>query len=268
MMPLPDKEYKRQLRQIETEGWGPEAQQRLKNSRVLIVGLGAVGLAAVQLLSASGIGFLALADQSLLKEEDLSSQCLLQMQDLGKPKAKAACSRLWAAHPFSRHFPLCYQIQPKNLPKLLENISMVLDASGSEATHRLVGDACLMAGIPWILAESRASSFSVAWCPGVEDPLNRYPYEAFRDQFQAPLHGTGLWTAAGVMAGLEAAALLLDCAGSGTAPGALHRYRDLRSGTLRTDPLQGPAFDPDTQRQRGLLSAEQYGLEPVAPLED
>lgn len=268
MMPLPDNEYKRQLRQIETEGWGLQAQERLKNARVLIVGLGAVGLAAAQLLSASGIGFLALADQSLLKEEDLSSQSLLQMQDLGKPKAKAACSRLWAAHPFSRHFPLCYQVQPQNLPKLLENMYMVLDASGSEATHRLVADACLLAGIPWILAESKASSFSVALCPGVEEPQNRYPYEAFREQFQAPLLGSGLWTAAAVMAGLEAGAILLDCVGSGTVPGALHRYRDLRSPILRTDPLNGPAFDPETLRQRGMLSAEQYGLQPVAPLED
>lgn len=267
-MPLPDKEYQRQLRQIETQGWGLEAQQGLKEARVLVIGLGAIGLAASQLLSASGVGFLALCDQAVLQERDLSSQSLLQMQDLGKAKAKAACSRLWSAHPFTRHFPLCYQVQPGNLPKLLETVSLVVDTSCNDATHSLVADACLMAGKPWVMAEARGSSFSVAWFPAAEDPGARYQFEDVREAIQAPLTGTGLWTAAAVQAGLEAATLVLRYAGTGPLAGAWLVHRNLWTGSLESGPLQGPYRSPDDLKGLQLLSAEAYGLNLVDPLED
>ena len=55
-------EITRYVRHLTLEGWGREAQELVKSSRVLIVGAGGLGSTAALHLMAAGVGALRLVD--------------------------------------------------------------------------------------------------------------------------------------------------------------------------------------------------------------
>ena len=54
------------------EGWGREAQERLKSSQVFIAGAGGLALATALYLLAGGIGAVRLVDESRVTLADLN----------------------------------------------------------------------------------------------------------------------------------------------------------------------------------------------------
>lgn len=77
-------------------GW--ECQLRLKQARVLLLGLGGTGSTAAWALAASGIGRLHCVDDDRVELSNLSRQLLYGEHDVGRPKVAAALSRLRAVN--------------------------------------------------------------------------------------------------------------------------------------------------------------------------
>ncbi|MDR2227483.1 MAG: ThiF family adenylyltransferase, partial [Providencia sp.] len=73
---LSDQEFMRYSRQLLLEDVSPEGQQKLKNSKVLIVGLGGLGSPASLYLASAGVGELWLADHDDLHVSNLQRQVL------------------------------------------------------------------------------------------------------------------------------------------------------------------------------------------------
>ncbi|MEU7790433.1 ThiF family adenylyltransferase [Amycolatopsis sp. NPDC049159] len=73
-----------------------EIQEKLKSARVVVVGVGGVGGAAVLDLAQSGVGRLHLADADLVELSNLNRQQLYVERDIGRPKVEAAVERLRA----------------------------------------------------------------------------------------------------------------------------------------------------------------------------
>ena len=74
--------------------WGPEKQQVLARSSLLVAGVGGVGSMAAELLVRCGIGKLVLVDNKVVDLPDLSRQALYNLDDLGQAKVQAAARRL------------------------------------------------------------------------------------------------------------------------------------------------------------------------------
>jgi len=86
--------------QIALEGWGREAQERVKSSKVLLAG--ATGLAAevaLHLLT-TGVGALRVVDHSRISLADLNDNVLFRERDLGKSKVAVTERRLREINPF------------------------------------------------------------------------------------------------------------------------------------------------------------------------
>src|SRR5438309_11528830 len=83
-------------RQILFAGIGPEGQQRLLASRTAIVGCGAIGAAASNLLVRAGVGYLRIIDRDFVEPSNLQRQTLFDESDAlhALPKAVAAERRL------------------------------------------------------------------------------------------------------------------------------------------------------------------------------
>src|SRR6201986_216949 len=71
-----------------------DAQARLREARVTILGVGGTGGIAAMALAASGIGRLHCVDPDEVELSNLSRQVIYTEDDLGKPKAEAAVARL------------------------------------------------------------------------------------------------------------------------------------------------------------------------------
>src|SRR5437773_3201217 len=83
-------------RQMLFAGIGPEGQQRLLASRAAIVGCGAIGAAAANLLVRAGVGYLRIIDRDFVEPANLQRQTLFDESDALNvlPKAVAAERKL------------------------------------------------------------------------------------------------------------------------------------------------------------------------------
>lgn len=81
-------------KQIMMPKLGVEHQQRLLNSRVMIVGAGGLGCSVAQTLAGSGVGHLLIIDDDKVELSNLPRQFLFGEEDIGKNKAEILCKRL------------------------------------------------------------------------------------------------------------------------------------------------------------------------------
>lgn len=93
-------ERTRYHRHIIIEGFGTEAQEKLKKSRVLVVGAGGLGSPLLLYLAAAGIGHIGIVDCDVVEDSNLQRQVLYTTEDIGHPKAEIARQRLAALNPY------------------------------------------------------------------------------------------------------------------------------------------------------------------------
>src|SRR5690606_3563845 len=96
---LSKEELARYSRHIAIDGFGLEAQQKLKAARVLVVGAGGLGSPALLYLAAAGVGTIGLVEFDRVDDTNLQRQVLYSVDDVGRSKAHAARERLLALNP-------------------------------------------------------------------------------------------------------------------------------------------------------------------------
>ncbi|MBL6721307.1 MAG: ThiF family adenylyltransferase [Planctomycetes bacterium] len=131
---------------------GQEGQQRLAESRVLLVGVGALGGVLAQALTRAGVGQLVLADRDLVEETNLPRQVLFEDRHAreGTPKVEAAretLTRIGGPTSLEVH---AVHVDAANLPDLAAGCDLVLDGTDNLATRYLINDHCVATGTPWI----------------------------------------------------------------------------------------------------------------------
>ena len=75
---------------------GEEGQRKLKQAKVLIVGVGGLGSPIALYLAGAGVGCIGLVDDDVVSISNLQRQVLYSEKELGKPKAICAAERLSA----------------------------------------------------------------------------------------------------------------------------------------------------------------------------
>lgn len=144
-------EYKdRYIRQTTLPGFGPEAQKKLRDSKVLVVGLGGLGVPVIQYLTSMGVGCLGLADGDTVQVHNLQRQPLYHESDLGR--SKVDCAGEFIARQNSqvraRFHPVF--LNKDNAMELIREYDLVVDASDNFGTRYLVNDACTILKKPFI----------------------------------------------------------------------------------------------------------------------
>ncbi len=131
---------------------GQQGQQRILQSRVAVLGCGALGTVAADILARAGVGFLRLIDRDVVEWTNLQRQSLFQEADAqaGRAKAEVACERLALANSSIQYEPLVADVTLDNIAALLEGIDLVVDASDNFAVRFLLNDYSLRHRLPWI----------------------------------------------------------------------------------------------------------------------
>jgi molybdopterin/thiamine biosynthesis adenylyltransferase len=135
------------IRQEMVEGW---SQEQLANSRVLVVGAGALGNEALKNLAMLGIGTVGVIDCDRVEESNLSRCGLFGVQDIGRPKALAAADRLQALSPGTRAVPFVSNLQHGIGAGLLEEFDLVLGCVDNVAARWRLNRLSRRAGVRWI----------------------------------------------------------------------------------------------------------------------
>ena len=176
-------EVTRYERQITLDGWGREAQERLKSSQVLIAGAGGLASATALYLMAGGIGAIRLVDDSRVSLADLNHQVLFRERDLGKPKAAIAERRLKEINPFVTVESQVKVLSQHNVLRLAANCHVLIDASNDAGAGSLLNLAAAKLHIPLVQAWvwEMTGLLTTFWpgrgpclaCASLETPSNR-----------------------------------------------------------------------------------------------
>lgn len=150
MNKLSHQEIKRYSRQLVLKDFGPEAQLKLKQARVLVVGAGGLGCPALLYLTAAGVGTIGVVDFDTVQESNLQRQVLFTTDDIEKNKAKAAISRLSQLNPFTAFNLHQVKLESSNAMQIIVEYDVVVDGSDNFSTRYLVNDACVLANKPLI----------------------------------------------------------------------------------------------------------------------
>jgi adenylyltransferase/sulfurtransferase len=140
----------RYSRQVLLPFVGAEGQEKVSKARVAIVGLGALGCVASDLLVRAGIGFLRLVDRDLVELNNLQRQTLYTEEDVGTPKAVAARRRLRSTNPEVDVEAHVKDVNYRTVMPLLQGVDLVVDGTDNIETRYVLNEACIKSRIPLI----------------------------------------------------------------------------------------------------------------------
>ena len=142
---LNDEELLRYSRQLLLKQVDVAGQLRLKNSKVLIVGLGGLGSPVALYLAAAGVGGLYLADFDTLDLSNLQRQIVHDTQALGALKVQSAQMRLQALNPHIAVHTISEKLSADNLPTVLQSVDLVMDCTDNFSIRSQLNAACFAA---------------------------------------------------------------------------------------------------------------------------
>jgi len=131
-------------RQLWMKQVGPQGQERLGRTSVLVVGAGGLGSPILLCLAAAGVGTIGVVDGDSVSLSNLNRQVLYSTGDIGQPKALIAKERLVALNPEIRVEAYPSRLDPDNAYALFSAYDMVVDASDNYGTRYLVSDAAVL----------------------------------------------------------------------------------------------------------------------------
>jgi len=144
-MPLTDDERRRYGRHLLIPELGPEAYERIRTARVLIVGCGGLGSPAALYLAAAGIGTLGLLDADVVELSNLQRQVLYTTADLGRSKAECAAERVLALNPGVAVEPHHVRFSAANGLDLVRSYDVTVTGVDNFSARFLLNDACVLA---------------------------------------------------------------------------------------------------------------------------
>lgn len=146
---LTEEDRSRYKRNLLLEGFGPEGQQKLRSSRVLVVGLGGLGSPAMYYLAAAGIGTIGVVDGDRVDRSNLQRQILYGEHDVGRSKVHSAVERIGR---FYGNVELAVhedRLTPLNGAAIVDLYDFVIEATDNFESKFLVNDLCVQQRKPF-----------------------------------------------------------------------------------------------------------------------
>jgi sulfur-carrier protein adenylyltransferase/sulfurtransferase len=128
---------------------GEEGQQRLLESRILLIGAGGLGSPASLYLAAAGVGTLGIIDPDVVDDSNLQRQIVHSTERLGEPKVASAKRTIEALNPDVTVVPFQERLDSENIERVLDHgWDVIVDGTDNFPTRYLLNDASVWHGIP------------------------------------------------------------------------------------------------------------------------
>ncbi len=135
-------------RQIMLPQVGLKGQRVLAEATAAVIGAGAIGGLAAELLCRSGVGKLLVIERDIVEESNLHRQTLYYARDIGQSKAHVAKARLSEANPDVQVEAAAIDLNNTNAHLIKADI--VLDCTDNMETRYLINDYCMKERIRWV----------------------------------------------------------------------------------------------------------------------
>jgi len=127
-----------------------EGQQRLLDSRVLIIGLGGLGSSSSVYLAAAGVGHLVLVDFDEVDISNLQRQIVHATNDIGRLKVDSAKEHLLELNPEIQITTIDHKIEDTTLEEQVKLATVVVDCSDNFQTRFAINEVCVRLKIPLV----------------------------------------------------------------------------------------------------------------------
>lgn len=225
-MNFTEEQWEHYSRHIVLNEIGPDGQEKILNSKILIIGAGGLGSPAAMYLAAAGVGTIGIADADEVDLSNLQRQIIHTVKDVGKDKAQSAKETIRQLNPDVTVRTYSRYADAGNIMDMISDYDFVIDATDNFKAKFLINDACVLAGKPFVHGGViRFKGQLMTYVPG-EGPCYRC---IFKNQPPEGAVPTGKYAgimsvACGVVGSLQAAEAVKYIVGTG----------DLLTGCLLT----------------------------------
>ena len=143
-------DFLRYNRQMMLPEIGDIGQQKLKKSRVLVIGAGGLGCPILQYIATAGVGTIGIVDFDIIELHNLHRQILFTENQVGLSKAITAKIVLETLNPLINVIAFDEKLTLENAEKIILDFDIIVDGSDNFTTRYLVNDTCVKVGKPLI----------------------------------------------------------------------------------------------------------------------
>jgi molybdopterin/thiamine biosynthesis adenylyltransferase len=160
-------------RQIVMPELGRKGQEKLRRSKVVVVGLGGLGTVSSLYLALAGVGHIRLIDQDTVELNNLHRQILYGLSNVRYPKVEAAADRIGQMNPSVKVEPIAENVRESNVDKLVSGADCIVDGLDNMRTRYVLNRASVRHKIPYVFGaaigiEGNLSVFSPMETPCLE----------------------------------------------------------------------------------------------------
>jgi len=145
---LTQEELDRYSRHLNLPEVGQDGQKKIKDSKVLIVGMGGLGNPVSLYLAAAGVGTIGLVDFDVVDVSNLQRQVLFGIDQKNKSKLQSAKERLKNLNPHTTYNLHEVALSSENALNIIKDYDIVVDGTDNFPTRYLVNDACVLLDKP------------------------------------------------------------------------------------------------------------------------
>lgn len=198
-------------------GFGPQAQLKLKSSKIIVIGAGGLGCPALLYLAAAGVGTIGIVDDDQVSLSNLQRQVLYTNEDVTKSKAIIAADRLKKLNPSVSFYTIEKRISKDNALSILADYDVVVDCTDNFPTRYLLNDACVLLDKPLVYGsifryEGQVAVFNYNNGPNYRD---LYPVPPSSDSVPNCEEGGVLGVLAGIIGSMQASEAIKIAGGFG-----------------------------------------------------
>jgi adenylyltransferase/sulfurtransferase len=136
------KDFQRFEKQIILKKIGISGQKKIKNSKILIIGMGGLGTPLLTYLASSGVCNIGIIDHDRVEISNLNRQILFNSSDIGKFKVNQAKIKVKKIYNQIKIKTFRTKITKKNINKVLNRYQIICDGTDNFETRYLINDHC------------------------------------------------------------------------------------------------------------------------------
>ena len=141
-MKFDSKDFERFEKQIVLKKIGLAGQKKIKDAKVLIIGMGGLGCPLLTYLASSGVCNIGIVDYDKVELSNLNRQILFNTSDVGKFKVNQAKYKISKLYKKIKIKTFRIKFTKKNIDVIIKKFDIICDGTDNFNTRYLINDYC------------------------------------------------------------------------------------------------------------------------------